>query len=52
MSNTYESLNALFTATADAIRAKDGTTEPIVADNFPTRIQAISSGGDYNYRRV
>lgn len=33
-------------AIADAIREKDGTTEPIPANDFPTRIKAIPSGGD------
>lgn len=33
------------TAIADAIREKEGTTEPIPALNFATRIRAISSGG-------
>lgn len=30
---------------ADAIREKDGTTEPIPAPTFPERIRAIESGG-------
>ena len=32
-------------AIADAIREKDGTTEPIPADTFPNRIRAIPAGG-------
>lgn len=32
-------------AIADAIREKDGTTEPIPANTFPERIRAIPSGG-------
>lgn len=32
-------------AIADAIREKDGTTEPIVANDFPERIRAIQTGG-------
>jgi len=32
-------------AIADAIREKDGTTEPIPAKNFPERIRAIQTGG-------
>lgn len=31
-------------AIADAIREKDGTTEPIVANDFPARIRAIQTG--------
>lgn len=34
------------TAIADAIREKDGTTAPIVADDFPDRIRAIQTGVD------
>lgn len=41
---THTSLSALFTAIADAIRAKTGSTDPIVADNFPTEIANISTG--------
>lgn len=35
---THTTLSSLFTAIADAIRAKKGTTATIVADNFPTEI--------------
>lgn len=38
------SLSTLFTGIADAIREKDGSTEPIVANDFPARIQAIPTG--------
>ena len=38
-------LTDLFTNIANAIREKDGTTEPIVANDFPTKILNISSGG-------
>lgn len=34
------------TAIADAIREKDGTSEPIVANDFPDRIRAIPTGAD------
>lgn len=37
-------LAELFTDIADAIREKDGTTDTIVANNFPARIQAIQTG--------
>lgn len=40
----HSSLAALFTAIADAIRAKTGGTEAIVADDFPEAITAISTG--------
>lgn len=39
----HTTLKSLFTAIADAIRGKDGTTEPIVADDFPERISSIQT---------
>lgn len=42
----YTNLTALFTAIADAIRAKKGTTGTIVADNFPDEIDTIQNGID------
>ena len=36
-------LKPLFQDIADAIREKDGTTEPIVAETFPERVRAIST---------
>lgn len=41
-------LTDLFTQIANSIRSKDGTTEPIVANNFPQRILDIPSGGSDN----
>lgn len=41
MANTHETLNALFEDIADSIRAKTGETADIVADTFPTAIDAI-----------
>lgn len=38
---THSTLSELFTATADAIRAKTGSTEKIVADDFPATIDTI-----------
>ena len=40
------------TAIADAIREKDGTTEPIPANDFPERIRAIQVGGDVSLESV
>lgn len=40
----YTNLSSLFTAIADAIRAKKGTTDTIVADNFPDEIAGIKVG--------
>ena len=44
MANTYKTLSALFSAIADAIRAKTGMTGQIVADNFPAAIGQIQTG--------
>ena len=38
-------LTDFFTQIANSIRSKDGTTEPIVATDFPQRILDIPSGG-------
>lgn len=43
---THTTLRNLFTAIADAIRAKKGTTALIVADDFPDEINSISTGID------
>ena len=47
MANTHASLASLFTDTANAIRAKTGSTDTIVADNFPTAIANIAVGPLY-----
>lgn len=44
MANSHATLTALFADIADAIRAKTGKTDKIVADNFPSEIEAIESG--------
>lgn len=46
MPNTYTTLSSLFTAIANAIRAKTGSSAQIVADNFPTEIANIQTGID------
>lgn len=46
MANTHTTLSALFTAIADAIRAKTGSSAAIVADQFPSAISGISTGVD------
>ena len=38
-------LTDFLTQIANSIRSKDGTTEPILASEFPQRILGISSGG-------
>ena len=45
MPNTHSTLTSLFSDIADAIRAKTGETNTIIADNFPTAIAAIPTGG-------
>lgn len=40
-------LTQLFTAIANAIRAKKGTSETITAEDFPAEINSIPSGGGY-----
>lgn len=42
---THTSLASLFTDIANAIRAKTGGSSSIVADNFPSAIASIPSGG-------
>ena len=41
----YNTLTALFTAIATALRGKTGGTGAIVADDFPTVIDGLSTGG-------
>ena len=41
----HENLTSLFTDIADAIREKTGSTDAIVADQFPEAIAGISAGG-------
>lgn len=41
----HTTLTSLFTDIADAIRAKTGSSAAIVADDFPTEIASIPSGG-------
>lgn len=41
MANTHTSLSSLFTAIADKIRKKTGTTATIIADDFPDAIDGI-----------
>lgn len=45
----YNSLAELFTAIADAIRTKTGGTNSIVAEDFPTEIEGIMTGGYDKY---
>lgn len=44
MPNTHTTLTSLFSAIADAIRAKTGGSADIVADSFPTAISSIPTG--------
>ena len=45
MPDTYTSLTGLFTAIADALRARAGSADPIAAQGFPAAIAALPSGG-------
>jgi hypothetical protein len=45
MANTHSTLASLFSDIADAIRAKTGGSASITADNFPSEIASIPSGG-------
>ena len=45
MPNTHITLTSLFSDIADAIREKTGSSETIVADDFPTAIANIPTGG-------
>lgn len=45
MPNTHSTLTSLFSDVADAIRAKTGSSETIVADDFPTAIANIPTSG-------
>ena len=45
MANKHATLKALFDAIAVAIRTKTGSTDKIIADNFPDAIEAIDVGG-------
>lgn len=42
MPNTHESLTALFSDIADAIRTKTGEAAPLIADGFDTSIEGIN----------
>lgn len=48
----YNSLSELFTATAEAIRAKTGNTGTIVAEDFPTEIEGLSVGDTGTFKIV
>lgn len=45
MPNTHTTLTSLFSDIADAIRGKTGSSATIVADDFPTAIASIPTGG-------
>ena len=45
MANSHATIASLFSDIAQAIREKTGDSENIVADNFPTAIRGIETGG-------
>ena len=52
MANTHETLGNLFADIADAIRAKTGNSEPLVADQFPEAIAGIEVEAPREYRQL
>lgn len=54
MANKYATLKDLFTAIADAIRSKTGSTNTIVADDFPDAISdiVVNSGSNTDFNVV
>lgn len=46
----YNNLSELFAATANAIRAKTGGTDPIVANDFPEAIEGIIAGSNVSIK--
>ncbi len=44
----YSSISELFTAIANSIRGKTGSSDPIVAEDFPEAIDGIDAGGGEN----
>lgn len=46
MARTHQTLTSLFTDIAEQIRLKKGSSEDIVADNFPSEIASIPVGGN------
>ncbi|MEI3501056.1 MAG: hypothetical protein V8Q39_06100 [Anaerovoracaceae bacterium] len=49
MANKHSTLSDLFTAIADAIRSKTGSSDGIIADDFPKKIEEIESGWKGKY---
>ena len=45
MALTHSTFEELFDAIADAIREQEGSSETIVADNFPIRIRSLTPTG-------
>lgn len=45
MSLTHSTFEELFNAIADAIREQEGSSNTIIADNFPTRIRSLTPTG-------
>ena len=48
MANKHTNLQDLFTEIADAIRSKNNSSSPIIADDFPKEIENLQSGFEYN----
>lgn len=52
MANKYSTISDLFTDIANAIRIKKKSTDLIAADTFPTEIQSLKTGFDYNNQDI
>ena len=52
MANKHNTLRNLFTDIADAIREKTGSTDAIIADNFPNIIRNITTGIETNFEII
>ena len=44
----YETINDLMTGICDAIRTKEGSSEPIASQSIPTRIASLPTSSEGN----
>ena len=48
----YETINDLMTGICDAIRTKEGSSEPIASQSIPTRIASLPTSSEGNIIEV